>query len=221
MICAFPFLSYPNAVFVPYTARYQSNGSGILTGRLHLGNMQHWISAKCLKLLRVKASHIGEFSGILSIPSDMDTSCQRCLTPHSEALQQGRDPGPVSLMLTLCFAHDITVSIPDDPAAGCSACVSCSDAGDRNAQLHLCQSDLLSIFTLFLPSFLLLPRALWEFSPSQRIINVHEHLPHCVSWHVCACVAKFSLLQGFSLCMREACWGGCVYACTWVGVNSI
>lgn len=157
----------------------------------------------------------------------MDTFCQRGLTPHSEAviagLQQGKDRGPVSLMSTLCFGHDITVSIPNDPAAGCSACVSCTDAGDRNTQLHLCQSDMLSIFTLFLPSLLLLllPSALWEFSPSQKIINVHEHLPHCVSWHVCACVAKFSLLQGFSLCMREACWGGCVYACTWVGVNSI
>lgn len=55
----FPFLSYPNAVFVPYTAWYQSIGSGILTSRLHLGNVQHWISAKCLKLLRVKASHVG------------------------------------------------------------------------------------------------------------------------------------------------------------------
>lgn len=136
-------------------------------------------------------------------------------------LQQGKDHGPFSLMLMLCFGHNITVSIPNDPAAGFSAFVSCSDAGDRNKQPHLCQSDLLSIFTLFLPSLFLLPSALWEFSPSQTIINVHEHLPHCVSWHVCACVAKFSLLQGFSLCMREACWGGCVYECTWVGVNSI
>lgn len=153
------------------------------------------------------------------------TLCQICLTPHSEVviagLQEGKGPGSVSLMLMLCFGHDITVSIPNDPAAGCSARVSCLEAGDRNTQLHFCQNDLLSIFTVFLPSLLLLPNALWEFSPSQKIINVHGHLRHCVSWHVCACVAKFSLLQGFSLCMREACWGGCVYACTWVGVNSI
>lgn len=133
----------------------------------------------------------------------MDTFCQRCLTPHSEAvfagLHQSKDPGRVSLMLTLCFGHDITVSIPNDPAAGCSACVSCSDAGDRNTQLHLCQSDLLSIFTLFLPSLHLLPSALWEFSPSQKIINVHEHLP-TVSFGTCVHVLPSSLFCKDSLC---------------------
>lgn len=69
----------------------------------------------------------------------MDTSRRRCLTPHSEAaivgLRQGRDPGPVSLTLTLRLGRDLTVSVPNDPAAGCGAFVSSPDSGDRNTQL--------------------------------------------------------------------------------------
>lgn len=65
------------------------------------------------------------------------------------------------------------------------------DPGDKDAQMHLCQCGWLSIFSMILPSFYPLLCALWEFSPSQEIINVLEHLPHCVSWHVCACCQVF------------------------------
>lgn len=144
----------------------------------------------------------------------MDTFCQRCLTPHCEAviagLQQGKDPGHISLMLRLCFGHGVTVSIPNDPAAGCRASVSCLDAGDRNTQPHLCQSDL------FLPSLLLLPSALWEFSPSQKIINVHEH-PPTVFLGTCVHVLPSSLFCKDSLCAwgKPAGEGVCMPARGW------
>lgn len=72
-----------------------------------------------------------------------------------------------------------------------------------------------AFFTLFLPSLLLLPSALWEFSPSQKIINVHEHLPHCLLARVCMCCQVLSSAR--ILFVHEGSLLGRVCVCLHVG----
>lgn len=93
------------------------------------------------------------------------------------------------------------MSIPNDPAAACRTCM----CGLRSRWLVWLAQPFFHEPSIFLSS------PLWEFCPSQKVINVHECLPHCVSWHV------LPSPHG----MRTHAWGTLVGECVCVHVGGL
>lgn len=80
-------------------------------------------------------------------------------------------------------------SIPNDAAAVCGACMCCPRSRWQKPTTASLSEWLAQHFSTFHP----LPFALWEFSPSQKIRNVHEHPPPlCLLARVCMCCQVLS-----------------------------